>query len=443
MTNVSRLLLLLALLVPCLAAAQTEPNGQHTEYFEQFKVALSVTASGAAAPDYFISGTNVSVGVGVLPASKPPDPNPVHDAIVLSATRLKVAGTQVDATPRAGGGGGGGGGGGAGAGLRGPAPSGLDPYTPFTISIDLPGTRFASTHFSDGGSVAIVLETDWDLKKNGVKTGSRTISATLTTTTYNRVLAWKTTRTDVGDTPNPYQSTIDAVMTEGHKAFTAANYSTESLSLGPDLIDWLQIPDHSKHVTAWFLDSHGNSTGAQDSGVAPGSSGQFQVWSHWQPTVHPLGLAIAVAYACATLPSPNDVGQLPLRIAPGNWVDGAYMGFTQTIFAYIYWYDQGHTGDPAYYHEYFLNQHTKVFCEALAAGLTVSDAMDKANKDASDAQVPVQDASGQPLRPIMSIVGDRLTTIVGVYLTAAERNSLGLKVGEASGLWYYSGYKAS
>ena len=198
MARVGRLLLLVLAVLPSLARA-TDSNGHHEAFFEQFRVVLNVTATGASSPKWYVSGTNVTAAGYADAAAKPAGANPVHDTIRLSATRLKIEGTLVVSTsapplPGTTGGTAGGTTGGPGGGPGdpgcatggatlwcGPAaydahpeepPQEPDPWAGIPIFTDLPGSRFASTHFHDGQSFGIVLETDWDLMKNGVATGS-------------------------------------------------------------------------------------------------------------------------------------------------------------------------------------------------------------------------------------------------------------------------------
>lgn len=295
--------------------------------------------------------------------------------------------------------------------------------------------RFASTHFNHDSDIPITMKAEYKRQSRAYMDSSifdlpnKTITHTWTVKAYNKVLAWKTTRDAYGQYPFSYQSVVDAVMVEGHKAFTAAKYATQPLALGPDLLNWGEIPAHAASSTAWFADSHGNSSGIQDSGVPSGSSGQLQTWATWATTAHPLKLAVAVAYACATMNSTNTIKtQVPIRTESGNWVDGAYLGFHTTIYAENYYLDPA---DPNSVATYTLDQHAKIFCEGLAAGLTIEDAMRAANQDAA--------AKIGTTRLRMDFVGDPNTTLKDVYLTSTQRSNLGLLAGQASGLWYYSG----
>lgn len=184
--------------------------------------------------------------------------------------------------------------------------------------------RFASTHFADGASIPVTFTVVWKFFKGLQEVATTTTSATVNVKAHNKVLAWKFTRDNLGVTlQEPYLTIRDAVMAAGMTAYSTAHYTEETLALGQHLINKDQIADHLGKVTSLFSDTHGSATGAQDSGVSPGSNGQFAYWTAvdsvprplWNGTSHPLGLALAVVYGCKTLPSQGSAMPLIIRVS--------------------------------------------------------------------------------------------------------------------------------
>lgn len=328
----------------------------------------------------------------------------------------------------------------------GPPPPGPKPAEQWPRTL---GIRWASTRFQNGDSVQVTAEVTFGLIQHqhlstATVTSTATIASTRTVQVYNKVLAWKTTKTISGNDWSPAEmAIINDVVTHGKAAYDGAKYGYVSIpettgppATGPDLIESTQVINgvFNGTATSLFGMTHGYSSAIQDSY----NGNPLSFIGRWNLVAHPNKYAINVFYSCETMVTrqademPYQHGTPPGLNQSGQWIAAGRVGFRVTVYPHML-HDDGITPTG-----HTLAEHADKFFQALNEGYTLDKARRIANQFVFGAEKPTIMQYGTSSMMLISPISnksysDPYATLRYVYLGQGTLSN----PDAADTRWYY------
>lgn len=423
------------------AAAHALDYGEKQDLAWNARLTTRISITGVTAADAPVSGTKVDVGTHF--GAEINGVSPVSDVRAVKAV-LNIDGTDVRTITASSGGGSGPGGGMRSSGSGGGETDVLVTWEEVDLSLLNPESRFSSNHFADDASIPITLTVDWELYRPEYGAWYPfTTTNQISVKAYNKVLAWKTIHdANGGNWTASDEAIIAAVLTAGRTGYTSAKYTSllgttdlfnrSQAAPDPDGAGPLTAGDMVGKPTALFANTHGESTGVQDSYAAPWMRFDDRLFT----LAHPNLYAICAMYSCETLYQPNKPDALPFQHSPlgttTQKIAAGYAGFKVTVYPNMKL--TGNPNDPGIGKT--LDEHASAFFGYLEQGYMLETARLKANKDIFNAATN-NNPENAVARLLLSTYSDRYATLKYVYMNQAERSGAGLSVDDPDTHWYY------
>ena len=311
--------------------------------------------------------------------------------------------------------------------------------------------RFASTHFSDGASVVIVMTAEFERQSRQYgSTGSngiydlpvRTVVATRTVQAYNKLQTLGTNVDDTGignpqfvSSSNKTTGAATTLLNPSHTSHPGASALAESK---------VAILAKSDFCTAVSAMVHGNKFGIFPSVANPSAPNPATfVYSQEIKTAvearstPPFNMV--AFWACATIDPANPFNSPCLAAYKSvGFLDRAYAGFDKIVnldvFSGLAWanYDPNDPNDDIGSAQYELGDHANLFWFLIHQGDTVQQALSLANA----AYPPTHyNASDRPEKLPMGWYGDPRANLINVYLTQAEYDAR-IAAGQPTNVWW-------
>jgi hypothetical protein len=291
---------------------------------------------------------------------------------------------------------------------------------------------FASNHYDDDTTHTAELRTRVKLYQtvNGQRTctGEAPATVTIQFKTYNKLLAWRTTKKVSGmQWEAVLQDYINQTVGAGKARFDAAGYGSVQESMDVDVpamrtglynSTGVFVNTHGTQVSLYMTEGYpGDGPGYPPSG--PNSAMSWTSVGEWTAlTTHRRPPhSWVLLYACQTLLSFDPSSAFHLRS-----VDGCLLGFRRVIMPKVRDVANSTPNNPAYVS---LAEHPTRLFDLLEDGYAAADALARTQND-EDGFKPQHSPSGAPqptdwLDEPMELRGDGLTTWTSVYLSSTER----------------------